>query len=143
MTNLNVGYQFKKKRKLEKISVMVSCVVFAASILLFWLGLDFLKVEVFPHYYNPQKHVIVSQNPDTKEIYSWSDKSGAIYTPEDSQVKNFTWGTTALLLILLFFGSFAYNIIMKQCSRILLTGDDSVTSDNKKKSRESYVPRLQ
>ena len=92
------------KKKLGKISVKISCAVLVLSVLFFWVGLNLLKSEVFTHYYNPSKHVIVSQNQDTKELYSWKDVNGNLYTPEDPQVANFTWGSTGLLLITMLLG---------------------------------------
>lgn len=122
-------------KKINRISVWLSCGFFVVSVLLFWFGLDFLKAEVFPHYFNPSKHVIVSQNPDTKEIYQWKDSSNNVYSNEDSSVKNFTWGTTALLLIVMVFGAYGYSLAMNYCKKTLL--------DSEPKSRENYVPRLQ
>lgn len=82
----------------------LSFAVLVLSVLFFWGGLNFLKTEVFTHYYNPNKHVIVSQNQDTKELYSWKDMKGNVYTPDDSQVANFTWGATGLLLATMLLG---------------------------------------
>ena len=79
------------KKNLGKISVKLSFAVLVFSVLFFWVGMNFLKSEVFTHYYDPGKHVIVSQNHDTKELYSWKDAKGNVYTPDDSQVANFTW----------------------------------------------------
>ncbi|AET70157.1 hypothetical protein Desor_4753 [Desulfosporosinus orientis DSM 765] len=92
------------KKKLGKFSVKLSFAVLILSVLFFWGGLNFLRSEVFTHYYNPNKHVIVSQNQDTKEIYSWQDAQGNVYTPEDAQVNNFTWGSTGLLLLTMLLG---------------------------------------
>ncbi|MFZ5632679.1 MAG: hypothetical protein ACOY40_07500 [Bacillota bacterium] len=135
MAGMNCQLQFARNEKLKKISVWVSCVFFALSVLLFWLGLDFLKTGVFPHYYDAKRHTIVQQNPDTGEIYAWKDVTGQIYTPDDSQISNFTWGTTALLLLVMVFGAYGYNATMKHYSKMLLDGEA--------KARKSYVPRLQ
>ncbi len=125
----------QSKQKLNKFSTGLLCVVFAASMMLFWFGLDFLRADVFTHYYSPGKHVIVNQNPDTQEIYSWKDKEGNIYTPEDAQVKNFTWGTTALLLLVMIFCAAAYSISIKYYTRLLL--------HNEPEQKYNYVPRMQ
>lgn len=130
-----VSEQTLKSEKLNKISIWLSCAFFAASMLLFWLGLDFLKAEVFPHYYNPSKHTIVSQNPDTKEIYQWKDSSENVYNNEDSDVSNFTWGTTVLLLIVMVFGAYGYSLAMNYSKKIIL--------GNEQKTRENYLPGLQ
>ncbi|AFQ45633.1 hypothetical protein [Desulfosporosinus meridiei] len=92
------------KKKLGKFSIKLSCAVLMLSVLFFWVGLNLLESEVFTHYYNPNKHVIVSQNQDTKELYSWKDARGNVYTPEDPQVANFTWGSTGLLLLTMLLG---------------------------------------
>ncbi|MBF7082962.1 hypothetical protein IT084_08235 [Desulfallas sp. Bu1-1] len=123
------------KEKLNKFSLALSCGIFVFSILLFWLGLNLLKSEIFPHYYNPSKHVIVKQNPDTKEIYAWKDAEGKVYTQEDAQVKNFTWGITALLLIIMIFGTTVYNLIIKYYTKILI--------EKEPEPRRNYVARLQ
>lgn len=123
------------RKKLNKISLILSCGVFALSILLFWAGLDLLKTEVFPHYYNPEKHVIVQQNPDTKEIYAWKDDRGMVYTADDSQVKNFTWGTTALILLVMVFGSGVYSLAVKHATRLILESDS--------RAGEGYLTGLQ
>lgn len=119
---------------LSKFGVWVSCGAFLLSVLLFWLGLSFIRAELFTHYFNPQKHVIVKQNPDTKEIYAWKDSSGNVYTPEDSQVKNFTWGTTALLLLVMIAGAAAHNLALKFYARMLR---------EKEAAQHAYLPGLQ
>ncbi|GBF33274.1 hypothetical protein DCCM_2373 [Desulfocucumis palustris] len=124
----------QSKVKLNKFSGWVAMAVLAASVVLLWSGLNVLKADVFTHYYNPAKHVIVDQNPDTKEVYAWKDQAGNVYTPEDSQVKNFTWGTTALLLVVMLFGVIAYNGSIKYYTKVLL---------NNEPQNHNYVPRLQ
>lgn len=130
-----VSEQTIRIQKINRISLWMSCVFFAASILLFWLGLDFLKSEVFTNYYNPQKHTIVSQNPDTKEIYQWKDSSDNIYSNEDRDVSNFTWGTTVLLLFVMIFGAYGYSLAMNYCKKAIM--------DRDLKTRENYLPGLQ
>ena len=125
----------QSQKKLSKFTVWLSIGAFAASILLFWLGLDLLKTEVFPHYYNAGKHVIVQQNPDTREGYGWKDSQGNTYTPEDSQVKNFTWGTTALILLVMAFGVGVYKVSVSYYTRVLLESDPG--------RREGCLPELQ
>ncbi len=124
----------QSKEKLNKFSVWVTVAVLAATVILLWEGLYVLRTDVFTHYYNPAKHTIVDQNPDTKEVYAWKDQAGNVYTPEDAQVKNFTWGTTALLLLVMLFGVFAYNGSIKCYTRMLL---------NSESQNRGYVPRLQ
>ncbi|WP_027364060.1 hypothetical protein [Desulfotruncus alcoholivorax] len=126
----------KSREKLNKFSTWFSVATLIFSIILFWAGMDFLKAEVFPHYYNPQKHQIVKQNPDTKEIYAWKDAGGNVYTPEDAQVKNFTWGITALLLFVMLTCTAIYNKATKYYTGVLLAREPA-------RSNQNYVPRLQ
>ncbi|SFG70372.1 hypothetical protein SAMN05660649_02427 [Desulfotomaculum arcticum] len=126
----------QSRAKLNKFSVWLSVAALIFSIALFWAGMSFLKAEVFPHYFNPQKHQIVKQNPDTKEVYAWQDASGAVYTPEDTQVKNFTWGITALLLFVMLSGMALYNKATKYYTGVLLAREPA-------RSNQNYVPRLQ
>ena len=113
------------KRKLGKLSVKVSCAVLVLSVFFFWVGLNLLKSEVFTHYYDPGKHIIVSQNQDTKELYSWKDINGIVYTPEDPQVANFTWGSTGLLLITMLLG-IGFQKVGISCTRILMMRNKTV-----------------
>lgn len=125
----------QSKKKLSKVSAWLGAGAFTVSVLLFWLGIDFLKTEVFPHYYNAGKHVIVQQNPDTKEIYAWRDEIGRVFTQEDSQVKNFTWGITVLLLFVMAVCAASYNVSIKYYTKVLLESEYRV--------REGYMPELQ
>ncbi|MCL5935237.1 MAG: hypothetical protein M1543_01900, partial [Firmicutes bacterium] len=125
----------QSKARLSRFSACLGCTVFVLAALLFWLGLDFLKTEAFPHYFNAKNHVIVKQNPDTKEIYAWRDSRGNVYTAEDSQVKNFTWGITGLILFLMLFSTAVYNLSVRYYTKMLLEREPG--------RRESYVPRLQ
>lgn len=53
--------------------------------LCFWAGLIFLREDLFKHFFNPSRHLIVAQNPNTFEILAWKDALGNVYTPEDIQ----------------------------------------------------------
>ena len=124
----------QSRKSLGKFSVQLSCGIFVLSILLYGLGLNFLKADVFTHYFNPAKHVIVKQNPDTQEIYSWKDSEGNVYTPADAQVNNFSWGTTALLMLIMGLGALSYNVIINSYSKVLL---------NKEPRMQQNIPRMQ
>ncbi|HBW36856.1 hypothetical protein [Desulfosporosinus sp. BICA1-9] len=119
MTEMNV-------EKLGKISFKLSCAVLVLSVLFFWISLNLLKSEVFTHYYDPSKHVIVSQNHDTKELYSWKDVNGNVYTPEDPQVANFTWGSTGMLLVTMLLGIGLQKAGIC-CSKILMMRNKTVS----------------
>ena len=109
----------------KNLGVKLSFAVLVFSVLFFWVGMNFLKSEVFTHYYNPSKHVIVSQNHDTKELYSWKDVNGNVYTPEDPEVANFTWGSTGLLLVTMLLGIGLQKAGIS-CTRILMTRNKAV-----------------
>lgn len=109
----------------KNLGVKLSFAVLVFSVLFFWVGMNFLKSEVFTHYYNPSKHVIVSQNHDTKELYSWKDVNGNVYTPEDPEVANFTWGSTGLLLATMLLGIGLQKAGIS-CTRILMTRNKAV-----------------
>jgi len=109
----------------KNLGVKLSFAVLVFSVLFFWVGMNFLKSEVFTHYYNPSKHVIVSQNHDTKELYSWKDVNGNVYTPEDPEVANFTWGSTGLLLVTMLLGIGLQKVGIS-CTRILMTRNKAV-----------------
>ncbi|KUO73219.1 MAG: hypothetical protein APF81_13960 [Desulfosporosinus sp. BRH_c37] len=108
------------KENLGQSNVKMSFAVLVLSVLFFWVGMNLLKSDVFTHYYDPGKHVIVSQNNDTKELYSWQDVNGNVYTPEDQQVANFTWGSTGLLLLTMLLGIGLQKAGIS-CARILTT----------------------
>lgn len=119
------------KKKLGKFSVKLSCSVLVLSVLFFWAGLNLLKSQVFTHYYDPDKHIIVSQNQDTKELYAWQDAKGNVYTPDDPQVANFSWGSTGLLLLTMLFGIGLQRMGIGLYMRTLLDYE------------KQYIPRMQ
>jgi len=125
----------QSKKSIDRFVIWAGCLMFLVSIVIYWIGMNFIREEVFPHYFNPKKHLIVSQNPDTREIYSWKDLSGKIYTPEDNHVKNFTWGTTILLLFVMIITVFAYNIVVGYYTRIVLQRETM--------PKHRYMPRVQ
>jgi len=113
------------KENLGNFNVKLSFAVLVLSVLFFWVGMNLLKSEVFTHYYNPGKHTIVSQNQDTKELYSWKDVNGNVYTPNDPQVANFTWGSTGLLLATMLLG-IGLQKAGTSAARILMTRNKAV-----------------
>lgn len=126
----------KSKEKVKYFSALVGCVIFIASILFYYVGVEVLKKDVFPHYYDSKRHIVVSQNPDSKEIYAWKDSNGNIYTQEDAQVKNFTWGITALLLLDMLLMTVLYGTIMNAYCKL-------VTRKEKETGATFYQPGLQ
>lgn len=88
-----------EREKLQKVNKSVALVVGVMAIMLFWFGINFLKDNVFPNYYNPSRHMIVSQDQDSGIVYSWKDALGNVYTRDDKDVKYFPYGIMALILI--------------------------------------------
>lgn len=99
----------QSKKDINRFKILLSIIMFVTSIMIYWVGINFLRDQVFSNYFNPKKHLIVTQNSDTKEIYAWKDARGTTYTMEDADVRNFTWGTTALLLFVMIFVAVVYN----------------------------------
>lgn len=108
------------EKRFKKFSSIMIFVMFLGTALLFWLGINLLKIEVYPNYFDAERHVIISQNQDTEEIYAWKDAGGKVYTPDDAQMKNFAWGTTALILMLMILYAVTYNIIIRYYKKVLL-----------------------
>lgn len=75
--------------------------VFFIAAAVFWIALHYMDEQFFPHRFNPSRHVIVAQNPDTYELYAWKDAFGRVYTPDDPQVRCFPYAACGLLLFVL------------------------------------------
>jgi len=101
----------KSKSQVNKFSIKLSCSIFLLAMLLFSLGINILKTDVFTHYYNPNRHTVVEQDKDTMAIYAWKDAEGNVYTPNDPEVKYFPYGITALILLLLVMGALSHNVL--------------------------------
>ena len=110
----------QSKKNIDRFVIWTGSLMFLVSIIIYWIGMNFIREEVFTHYFNPKEHIIVSQNQDTREIYSWKDLNGEVYTPEDSHVRNFTWGTTMLLLFVMGITFFVHSTVVGYYTRIVL-----------------------
>ena len=86
----------EEKERLQRFSLQAVLLLISLYVLSFWAGLDFLRDSVFKHNFNPSRHVIVSMNPDTFEIFAWRDALGNVYTPDDIQVKLFPFAVCLL-----------------------------------------------
>lgn len=85
-----------EKDLIRRFSFQAAILLISLYFIFFWAGLNFLREDIFKHYFNPSRHLIVEQNPNTFEILSWKDAIGNVFTPEDIQVKLFPF---AILLL--------------------------------------------
>lgn len=106
--------------KLRRFSTGAGLLVMVLAVFIFWAGVDFLKENVFKHYFNPTRHIIVEQDPDTGEIYMWKDAVGNVYTPDDPHVKYFPYGVTLLILLLMGMSMAAYTLLIEHYTMLLL-----------------------
>jgi len=85
-----------EKDLLQRFSLQAVILIILLYALFFWAGVNFLREDIFKHNFNPSRHLIVSQNPDTFEILVWKDALGNVYTSDDIQVKLFPLAVCAL-----------------------------------------------
>lgn len=86
----------------------------------FWFGLQYLDERVFYHRFNPSRHAIVNQDPDTYEIYAWRDAFGRVYTPADPHVRYFPYAAGALALLFLGASVSLYHLLAQHYKMQLL-----------------------
>ncbi len=101
------------KPQMDKSSIRLCCFIFLSAILLFVLGIKVLKADVFPHYFNPNRHTIVEQDKDTMTIYAWKDSAGNVFTPNDPEVRYFPYGISALIIFLLVAGTGSFSMLTR------------------------------
>ncbi len=99
--------------KVKRFSSYMAVVIVVLSLLSFAAGVIFLRDSVFKNYFNPSRHAIVEQDPETMEIFAWKDASGNVYTPDNPDVKHFPYGTMFLLLVLLVLATQSHSLIVK------------------------------
>ncbi|RPF49876.1 hypothetical protein EDD75_0702 [Thermodesulfitimonas autotrophica] len=103
----------EKEAKLRQFNILATTVVAVVTLLAFWAGLYVLQHDVFKDYYNPERHVIVQQDPETLEVYAWRDSAGHVFTRDSATVRLFPYGIMTLLLLLMGFSSWLYNLLMR------------------------------
>lgn len=113
----------EEQEKVRKFNLAISIVIMFLSILMFWAGVDFLKEDVYKHYFNPTRHQIVEQDMDTGEILVWKDALGNVYTPEDHDVRLFPYGVMVLILLLMGISTGVYTIITEHYMLMLVLKD--------------------
>ncbi|MEW6276848.1 MAG: hypothetical protein AB1556_17275 [Bacillota bacterium] len=106
--------------KVKRFSSYMAVVIAVISLLSFAAGVIFLRDSVFKNYFNPSRHAIVEQDPETMEIFAWKDASGNVYTPGDPDVKHFPYGTMFLLLALLVLATQSHSLIVKNYAATLV-----------------------
>ncbi|MEW6448522.1 MAG: hypothetical protein AB1426_10615 [Bacillota bacterium] len=102
---------YESERKLQQYGAVTATVVAVVTLLAFWAGIYFLKNEVFKDYYNPARHVIVQQDPETLEVYSWKDSANHLFTRDSASVRLFPYGVMVLILLLIGFSYGVYNYL--------------------------------
>lgn len=88
-----------EKNLLQRFSLQAAILIILLYALFFWTGINFLREDIFKHYFNPSRHLIISQNPNTFEILAWKDALGNVYTAGDIQVRLFPFAVCALGLV--------------------------------------------
>lgn len=104
-------HDYESRQKLQQYGAVAATIVAVITLLAFWAGLYFLKNEVFKDYYNPARHVIVQQDPETLEVYSWKDSANHVFTRDSASVRLFPYGMMALILLLIGFSYGVYNYL--------------------------------
>jgi len=119
---MRTGNQLDREReaKLRQFNVLATIVVAVVTLFVFWTGLYVLQHDVFKDYYNPERHVIVQQDPETLEVYAWRDSAGHVFTRDSATVRLFPYGIMTLLLLLMGFSSWLYNLLVRTYTARLL-----------------------
>lgn len=106
--------------KVKRFANYLAVAIVILSLFSFWTGIIFLRDSVFNHYFNPSRHAIVEQDPETMEIFTWKDANGNVYTPADPDVKSFPYGTMFLLLALLILATQGHALLVKNYAATLV-----------------------
>lgn len=107
---LTKGDQGRVKRYCATVGYFIAVL----ALLGFLVGMRFLEEDVFKNYFNPARHIIVEQDPDTEEIYVWKDALENVYSPDNLDVKLFPYGVMILLLVLILVSTNGYNLFKQQ-----------------------------
>ncbi|RJQ28109.1 MAG: hypothetical protein C4589_07055 [Peptococcaceae bacterium] len=110
----------KERRQLQKLKTATAAIIALLASLTFWAGTYFLKENIFRHYFNPTRHIIVDQDPLTGEVYAWKDALNYVYTPEDRDVKLFPYGVAGLVLAEMLIGLSAYKLLTEHYVMMLM-----------------------
>jgi hypothetical protein len=110
----------KEQQKMRRFCWRAALVITLLALIGFFAGIEFLKESVLKHNFNPSRHIIVEQDPDTLEIYRWKDALGKVYTPDDIHVKLFPYTVTALILIIMGIALGTYHLLKEHYLAMLL-----------------------
>ncbi|MGO0122908.1 hypothetical protein [Desulfothermobacter acidiphilus] len=88
----------EKEEAVKRIERRVMVIVTVVTLVAFWAGLYLLQHGVFRDYYDPHRHTIVEQDPETMLVYSWKDAEGHVFTRHSPTVRLFSYGIMVLLL---------------------------------------------
>lgn len=103
----------EQKQRLRQFSNVAVVIVALTALMVFWAGLFVLQHDVFKNYYNPGRHIIVQQDPETLEVYAWKDAANRVFTRDSTAVRLFPYGVMALILLLMGFSSGFYNFLVQ------------------------------
>lgn len=109
-----------EQQKMRNFCWRVALIITFLALIGFFASISFLKESVLKHNFNPSRHVIVEQDPDTLEIYMWKDALGNIYTPDDIHVKLFPYAITVLVLIIMGISLGTYHLLKEHYLAMLL-----------------------
>lgn len=109
-----------EQQKMRKFSWRAALIITFLALLGFFAGIGFLKESALKHNFNPSRHIIVEQDPDTLEIYAWKDAVGNVYTPDDIHVKLFPYAVTVLVLIIMGISLGTYHLLKEHYLAMLL-----------------------
>lgn len=118
------------RRKLSRFSTAVTVTITILTLLSFWAGVDYLRENVFKHYFNPSRHIIVEQDPDTMEIYTWKDALGNVYDTNDPDVKRFPYGVMFLILLVLGVATQSYSLLVEHYVIMLIVKNQAALAQS-------------
>ncbi|WP_051276502.1 hypothetical protein [Desulfovirgula thermocuniculi] len=121
MKDINHPFSEEKAFKIKRFSRTTAVLVAVFAFLVFWQGVNFLQNHVFKNYFDPSRHTIVEQDPDTMEIYAWKDAAGNIHTPDDPDVKRFPYAITLLLLAVIGISAKSHDLLVRRYHRLLMS----------------------
>lgn len=111
--NAQMCESLAQKKELKRFSTMAATIVTVLTLLAFWGGLYVLRDDIFKNYYNPQRHIIIEQDPEIMEVYAWKDSNGHVYTRDDASVRYFPYRIMGLILLLMGFDSILYQLLVR------------------------------
>ncbi|OAT80812.1 hypothetical protein [Desulfotomaculum copahuensis] len=109
-----------EKRDAAAYASRLAWLIALTGLLFFWAGLHYMDERFFPHRFNPSRHIIIEQDPDTYELHAWRDSFGRVYTPADAQVRLFPYAAGGLILFILVLGTGIHHLLVQHYKMLLL-----------------------